>query len=376
MALYIVSEFKEEPKKIEVTLMDPVEEVKIDTLEIESPDILEVDSPDLSQSMNVVTDNEMAKIDEALSTELDAQVGDVEELDILEFAEVLKDVDVSAIKIKGQKATLGTFDGRNTTNREALVKKFGGTKAGQEALLRGLRWLKKNQNPDGSWNASRKPYNVSMSSLSVLAFLAYGATPSDKEFGKTVRKGLDWMLKYERDNRGQQLGKSSGYQHPIFTFAICEAAGLLPESSEIKEAMNSTVQTLLNGQSEDGGFPYIYSNRSSGLSRSALTLTGWNALALKAAFNTGCEIAEMEDAKYALIDYLKSRHVQDQGFRYGGRPSFAHRGIGSLGLQFFGQDDCAEVVNIMKVIKNDDINKTKLSQKNAHGAMPCVREFY
>ena len=41
---------------------------------------------------------------------------------------------------------------RGLQGKMPLVKKFGGNKEGQDALLKGLRWLQKEQSPNGSWS--------------------------------------------------------------------------------------------------------------------------------------------------------------------------------------------------------------------------------
>jgi hypothetical protein len=62
---------------------------------------------------------------------------------------------------------------------------------GEDAVVRALRWLKKNQNADGSWPKT-KP---AMTGLALLCFLAHGEVPGDgDEFGDTVQRAIEYLL--------------------------------------------------------------------------------------------------------------------------------------------------------------------------------------
>ena len=67
---------------------------------------------------------------------------------------------------------------------------------GQQNLLKALYWLKKVQNPDGSW-AKGWGRQEAMTGLALLTFLAYGETPTSKEFGTTVRKAMEWLANHK-----------------------------------------------------------------------------------------------------------------------------------------------------------------------------------
>ena len=114
--------------------------------------------------------------DEAPSTEDDSAV------------EAVSDVTVSPSAF----ASPSVFGGRSAAGRASSVSKFGGTRVGQEKLLKALYWLKKVQNPNGSW-AQGVGTMQAMTGLALLTFLAHGETPTSKEFGTTVRKAMEWL---------------------------------------------------------------------------------------------------------------------------------------------------------------------------------------
>ena len=69
-------------------------------------------------------------------------------------------------------------------------------------MLLALRWLKKNQEADGSWhinsgggsNASG-PAKPAMTGLALLTYLAHGETPASEEFGQTVERAISGSSK-------------------------------------------------------------------------------------------------------------------------------------------------------------------------------------
>src|SRR6202012_5182260 len=76
------------------------------------------------------------------------------------------------------------------TARAQAMTMNGGKKESEEAVLRGLRLLVKNQNKDGSWGAANKG---AMTGFAILSFLGHGETPVSPEFGPAVGKALDWL---------------------------------------------------------------------------------------------------------------------------------------------------------------------------------------
>ncbi|WP_423232242.1 hypothetical protein PVA48_03755 [Akkermansia sp. JRP_AM1] len=68
-------------------------------------------------------------------------------------------------------------------DRMKRIAENGGTPQCEEAVVKSLRWLKKQQNGNGSWGEGQ--FRASMTGISLLAYLAHCETPLSEEFGKT-----------------------------------------------------------------------------------------------------------------------------------------------------------------------------------------------
>ena len=90
-------------------------------------------------------------------------------------------------------------------DRLQRLKENGGTPACEEAVLKGLRWLKTNQSPDGSWG---KP-PVGMTGLVLLAYFGHCETPASDEFGDSCLKGIVYLVDMAMKNNGKIASNSN-----------------------------------------------------------------------------------------------------------------------------------------------------------------------
>ena len=350
LAIFIVDKINKETEtnEINITVVDDKEELISEVLTIEEPELqAPEDNFKLTPSIAVLPQEKNDSKAETLED-------DVPELNNNPGADA-PSFNITKITFDNTLHFKGHLSGRSPKNQIALVKKYGGTPKGQEALLRGLRWLKKNQAPNGAW------LNQGITGLAVLAFLAHGVTGEHEEFGKTVTKALQWLIERERQlAEGQQI-QGSGYEHPIITFALCEAVSLMPESYEFKEAAERLLDTLLNGQTDSGGFPYKYRSYSELPLSPQLTLTGWNFLAIKAAMSAGIENKRLLEASKRLIKYFGSVYIINKGFSYRDKTTFTHRAIGCLGIQLMGDhNDSPSYKDIIQVTIKKDISRKSM----------------
>lgn len=331
LGLTILDQFKNTPKEIKVNLIDNNQ-----TQSKEKPS-LKVQVPKVEDLKAALAVTESSKNTEHTLSDITFEVEQ----------SFFKDFDDNTFSKKNLSLTFNkSFLGRSHKGKQRFLLKYGGTKDGQDALLKGLRYLKKVQNPDGSWDVINCE---SMTAFAILAFLAYGVTPQHEEFGMTVKKGLKWMLKIEQKSNNKQI-RGSGYQHPIFTFAICEASSMMPQNTQVHQAMNRLVLTMLKGQCLNGGFPYFYGNQ-----KPQLTLTGWNGLALKAALNSDCQLTRLYKAKDKLTAYLKRNFSELKNFHYpeeSYKSLLAHKAIGTSLMQYFEGNSSIEVKQTLKSMKN------------------------
>jgi hypothetical protein len=224
---------------------------------------------------------------------------------------------------------------RDPVERGILGKKFNNSTATEEAVYRTLRWLKKNQQPNGSWRNN----GVAMTSLAILTFLAHGEKPGDsKEFGETVQKGLEYLMS-QQDVQGHFKG-SDGHEYslPIAAYALCEAYGMTLNPN-VKKAAEKALATIVNGQHPSGGWDYNVKQSD----RDDTSYMGWCAQAIKAGRMAKLEVEGLDKALKLAVRGFKKNAGASGGFGYTA-PSGNHgmTSVGTLCMQLLGAADHKE----------------------------------
>ena len=86
---------------------------------------------------------------------------------------------------------------RGAAGRTAALKRFGGNAEVEGAVLRALRWIKRQQRPDGSWKAKGEG---DATAFALLAFLSHGESFTSSEFGPTVKAAVEYLLEHHGNN--------------------------------------------------------------------------------------------------------------------------------------------------------------------------------
>ncbi|MCM8533587.1 MAG: hypothetical protein NE330_20650, partial [Lentisphaeraceae bacterium] len=250
-------------------------------------------------------------------------------------------------------ASPNVYGGRSAAGRAASVSKFGGNVVGQQALLKALWWLKKVQNPDGSWGQHDKD---AMTGLALLTFLAHGETTTSKNFGSTVRKAMEWLT---NDPMNGSSGRS--YGHAIKGYALAEAYAMTGLTL-LEGSMNAAIRLVIDGMQKGGSYDYAYKTDEK---RQDLSLAGWNYQALKAAYGAGCEEKGLEGAILRGIGWLKKRAATSNdgnGFPYAfkdgaytGQGKHTMRAVGVLCLQLYGEGQDKVIADEIKAIAKNDL---------------------
>ncbi|MCM8534164.1 MAG: hypothetical protein NE330_23580, partial [Lentisphaeraceae bacterium] len=345
LAVLITDKYKEEAPEI-VVQMEQVEEVKIEEPPpIEEPEPVvepteDVTNPVLTTVAIENAESEDAALedtnDEAPSTDDDSTV------------EAVSDVVVSPSAF----ASPNVFGGRSAAGRAGSVAKFGGSKVGQASLLKALWWLAKVQKPDGSWGNS---VPEAFTGLALLTFLAHGETPTSKQFGTTVRKGMEWLSNHKPK-------PNNVYGHAIKTYALAEAYAMTGIYS-LEDAMNTNIRFVIDGQQESGSYHYGYNKDQN--EKQDLSVAGWNYQALKAAYGAGCEEEGLEAAIYKGVEWLRLRADESDsgdGFPYNrakveGKSKHTMRAVGVLCLQLFGEGGHKGLKDEIEKIAEVDLEK-------------------
>jgi RNase P/RNase MRP subunit p29 len=137
--------------------------------------------------------------------------------------------------------------------------------------------------------AVSRRHNVTVTSLSLLAFLGNGQTHRVGQFKYTVKLSLKWLIT-QQDKEGW-LGRNSGSKkwilnHATGTMALCEAYAL-SRDFKLKAYCEEALKCIINARNKDGGWGWEPSDGDSNT-----LITGWMVLALKCAKTGGFDIPE------------------------------------------------------------------------------------
>ena len=236
--------------------------------------------------------------------------------------------------------TMKSMTGSRTPGSIGAMTRGGGMYGDAQtegAVLKALRWLKKTQEPNGSW----KPSPISNTGLAILAFLAHGETPSSKEFGYTVQKAMQFLidsLGKKKDKTGNTVVTFKGadgneYATLIATYALCEAYGMTRNPNTKIVAMQ-TLQRIVDNQGPTGGWDYGMNSKST---RDDVSYAGWALQALKAGKMAGLHPNGLDECIKKAIKCLKTRNFRNGGFNYtaGGGPT-GLTATGCLAMQLLG----------------------------------------
>ncbi len=241
-------------------------------------------------------------------------------------------------------------------DRLARLKENGGTPACDEAVVKGLRWLKTNQNPDGSWGTSTKP---AMTGLALLAYFGHCETPVSEEFGDSCMKGIVYLVNVAMKNDGKMAGNftTNGwvYEHGIATYALGEAATFCKELKievpNLMEVTEKAGQFIIDNQNKNGGWAYMYATEKG---HTDTSVVGWQLQALKACSHTNIKYKGMNSAVQKGLDYMANCQAESGSFGYtnsGGRTALT--GVGALCFQMWGKEKSKEARNGVKFIKEN-----------------------
>jgi hypothetical protein len=207
-----------------------------------------------------------------------------------------------------------------------------------DSISRGLGWLATQQNPDGSFDGGGP--RLAVTGLALMSYLACGHTPDEGlgRYGLVVRRAVDYLVGQVPENGYVgNVDNSRMYGQGIVTLALAEAFGVESDPSKrpaLHAALTRAVKVILDAQSvakqevHAGGWRYTPEAADSDLS-----LSGWNALALRAAQNVGIDVpAGAVDRAVEFV--MKCYNPRQKGFGYqpGGSALPGPTGVGVLSL--------------------------------------------
>jgi hypothetical protein len=188
----------------------------------------------------------------------------------------------------------GSFGSRSGGGRKLMVKRHGGSPKTEGAVEKGLEWLARNQEADGSWNNAKHggKHNgiigdAAMTGFALLAFLGAGHTEKVGKHKEVVQRGIKWLIANQgKGHEGRWA--NFNYTNGIATMALGEAAGMarIPETkAAAQKAINGVddAQIQFDGTSEREAWDYGARGKQNDSS-----VMAWNILALKS-----CKVANL-----------------------------------------------------------------------------------
>lgn len=140
--------------------------------------------------------------------------------------------------------------------------------------------------------------------LSLLAYLGAGYTHLNtdsvegSDYAQTVNRGLNWLLRNQQADGSLFSEKTDAhrygriYSHGIATIALCEAYGMTRDA-RLREPAQRAVDFIVRAQAPGGGWRYT-PEKNDGVWRgeSDTSVSGWQAMALVSARMAGLNVPE------------------------------------------------------------------------------------
>ena len=250
--------------------------------------------------------------------------------------------------------------------RAQKLKDNGGSDQCETAVRSSLKWLKENQNKDGSWGESHKG---GMTGLALLAYLGHCETPESPVYGETVLKGLTFLMETGAKNKPPFDGvysekpsaNSSTYEHGIAAYALGEMYSFAKLGTKqipgLRESFERGAGIIIEKQNPHGAWGYKDGIGYDAYGRDDLSVTGWQFQALKAARHTGLKITGLNAAVKKVEKYLESTQTAGGGF---GNPDHSQHynqwnltGAALLGLQTLGVGNAGTINKGVRWLVNE-----------------------
>jgi len=236
----------------------------------------------------------------------------------------------------------------------------------EAAVKKGLVYLAKQQNEDGSFSSERYGgAHVGVTAICCLAFMANGELPGRGEYGHVIEKGLDYILANAQESgiiASENVSHGPMYGHGFATLFLGELYGMTKDP-DVRNALVKAVRLIVKSQNAEGGWRYQPIPFDADLS-----VTICQIKALRSARQAGIDVPKETIEK--AIQYVKDCHnPYDGGFRYmvgGGSSAFPRSAAGVASLYYAG------------VYESDVIDEglTYLEQQIASGNDRSGHKFY
>ena len=243
-------------------------------------------------------------------------------------------------------------------DRLARLQESGGTPECEEAVMKSLRWLKKTQKADGSWDSA---HPVAMTGFAILVFLGHCETPASEEFGDAVTRGITYLVNIGLKNNGRLSNKDAAsiqwvYDHGIATYALAESSTFCSkldiEMPDLDNVTKKAGDLIMQGQGDSGGWVYKFESTNSGDN----SVGFWQIQALKACKHTGLwKDSAFSRVSRQALDWLDKVQGKNGaiGYRNDATRSPGLTGGGVLAFQMWDKGSSSNARNGIKYIREN-----------------------
>ena len=223
--------------------------------------------------------------------------------------------------------------------RKQAREKYHGSEQAENAVLAGLSFLAKYQQPDGHWSSSPEAFHRGMkgtndtaiTGLALLCFLGAGHTEAAGKYQPVVSKAVNYLRRVQGDDGSWQVGGRM-YGHGICAMSMSEAYGMAKGRSAAREAAQKGITYIVEKQGEEGGFGYTGPGNDT-------SVTGWQVMACKSARVAELEVPEETFKKFEKhFDEMLDPETGKTGYSKKGEGSMAMSAVGLVCRLFLGQE--------------------------------------
>jgi hypothetical protein len=256
---------------------------------------------------------------------------------------------VRPAKVEDRAAPPPTLLLRQKEVRQRSVEQFGGTKASEAAVERGLDWLAAHQNPNGSWSlhsfhtnckhphcpdAGTVASDPAGTGLVLLPFLGAGHTHQGGKHRQPVARALQWLVGHQQaDGTWPAPGDARPmYGHGMASIALCEAYGMTRDPKLRGPAQKALDYIVRAQHAPTGGWRYRPNQAAD------TSVVGWQLMALKSGEMAGLAVpARAFEGVKRWLTSVEAKRPPGGLFGYqSANPTPAMTAQGLLCLQYLG----------------------------------------
>jgi hypothetical protein len=205
----------------------------------------------------------------------------------------------------------------------------------EDAVDKGLEWLKKNQAGDGHWAAQGGQYPTSMTALGGMCFLMEGSTLKEGKYSEQIRKAVEWFTAANRQQPNGLLGdvrnptESTRYMYgqgfgTMFLASVYGEEEDKEQRERLEKTLKKAVDFICKAQTnkkhrkpegkevEIGGWGYVSAADGGNFDEGSVTITAMQGL--RAARNAGIPVPKESIQK--ATDYLEACTTPKGGVIY------------------------------------------------------------